>query len=107
MELLFEQLIADFHERSLPKLTPREITLPALPGKIDAVLGMRRAGKTTFLFQVMQGLLDQGIAKERMLYINFDDDRLLPMTTRNLGSIGDAYFRMFPGHRDQTCYFFL
>jgi len=106
MELLFEQLIADFHERPLPILTPRDTRLPALTGKIDAVLGMRRSGKTTFLFQRMQELLDQGIAKERMLYINFDDDRLLPMTTQELGSIGDAWFRMFPQHKNKTCFFF-
>ncbi len=106
MNILFEQLIADFHERTLPVLTPRETRLPALPGKIDAVLGMRRSGKTSFLFQAMRGLLDRGVAKERMLYINFDDDRLLPMTTEDLGSIGDAYFRMFPDHKSQICYFF-
>lgn len=49
MDALFEQLIVDFHERPLPELTHRELELPALSGKIDAVIGMRRTGKTWFL----------------------------------------------------------
>ena len=46
MNALLEEIIADFHERPLPALTPRETRLPALKGKIDAVIGMRRTGKT-------------------------------------------------------------
>lgn len=40
-DALFEQLIADFHERPLASPTHRETELPGLPGKIDAVIGMR------------------------------------------------------------------
>jgi len=106
MSALLEQLIVDFHERPLPTPTPREVELPALSGKIDAVIGMRRTGKTWFLFQVMQRILEQGISKEAMLYLNFDDERLLPMAATELGQITDTYYRLFPDHRDQTCYFF-
>jgi len=106
MSALFEQLIADFHERPLPTPTHREAELPALSGKIDAVIGMRRTGKTWFLFQTMQCYLEQGIPKEAMLYLNFDDERLLPMAAAELGQIIETYYRMFPEHRDRTCYFF-
>lgn len=95
-----------FHERSLPSLTHREVELPALSGKIDAVIGMRRTGKTWFLFQTMQRYLDQEIPKEAMLYLNFDDERLLPIGASELSRIGETYDRLFPGHRDRTCYFF-
>jgi len=106
MDTLLEQLIADFHERPLPTPTHREVELPALSGKIDAVIGMRRTGKTWFLFQAMQRYLAQGIPKEAMLYLNFDDERLLPMVAAELGQIIDSYYRLFPDHRDQTCYLF-
>ncbi len=106
MDSLVEQLIADFHERPLPELTHREAELPALSGKIDAVIGMRRTGKTWFLFQTMQRYLDRGIPKEAMLYLNFDDERLSPMGASELGRISEIYYRLFPGHRDRTCYFF-
>ncbi len=106
MSALLEQLIADFHERPLPTPTHREAELPALSGKIDAIIGMRRTGKTWFLFQAMQQYLEQGIPKQAMLYINFDDERLLPMAAAELGQIIDTYYRMFPEHRERTCYFF-
>ena len=106
MSALLEQLIADFHERPLPTPTHRETELPALSGKIDAIIGMRRTGKTWFLFQTMQHYLEQGIPKAAMLYLNFDDERLLPMTAAELGQIIETYYRIFPEHRDRTCYFF-
>lgn len=104
--MLLEDIIADFRERPLPSLTPREARLPALKGKIDAVIGMRRSGKTWFLYQRMQALLDQGIAKDRLLYINFDDERLLPMRRDELSAIPEVYYRLYPHHRSRTCYFF-
>lgn len=104
--MLLEDIIADFRDRPLPSLTPREARLPALKGKIDTVIGMRRSGKTWFLYQRMQALLDQGIAKDRLLYINFDDERLLPMRRDELSAIPEVYYRLYPHNRSQTCYFF-
>jgi len=106
MDSFIEQLIVDYHERPLPQLSRRNINLPCLKGKIDTVIGMRRTGKTFLLFQIMQAYLQQGIAKEAMLYINFDDERLLPLTASELGKISDAYFRLYPEMRESVCYFF-
>jgi len=106
MRILMQQLIADFHERSLPDVTVREAVLPALSGKIDTVIGMRRTGKTFYLYQAMQHYLGQGAPKAAMLYINFDDERLLPLRVEELGMIHETYFRMFPEHRQRRCYFF-
>lgn len=43
-----DAVVADFYGGDLPVLTKREQSLPALPGKADAVIGMRRSGKTYF-----------------------------------------------------------
>ena len=41
-------------EPSLPiEITPRDAKLPGIPGKTHAVIGMRRAGKTTYLRQLL------------------------------------------------------
>lgn len=106
MDSLIEQLIVDYHERALPQFSRRNINLPCLKGKIDTVIGMRRTGKTFLLFQIMQDYLQQGIAKEAMLYINFDDERLLPLSVSELGNISESYFRLYPEMREVTCYFF-
>ncbi len=38
-------------------------------------MGMRRAGKTTFLHQIRRERLAGGAARERLPYINFEDER--------------------------------
>ncbi|MCP4601627.1 MAG: ATP-binding protein [Proteobacteria bacterium] len=106
MESLIEQLILDFQERDLPGLTPRTARLPVIPGKIDSVIGMRRSGKTYFLYQKIQALLRDGVPKECILHINFDDERLYPMVVGNLGKITDTYYRLYPHLKDRKCYVF-
>lgn len=106
MDTLLEYLIADFHERPLPELTQREVALPCLDGKIDTVIGMRRTGKTWLLYQQMQDYLDQGVEKDRLLYINFDDERLQPIGREDLQGIPEAFYRLYPDNKRRRCYFF-
>lgn len=106
MESILEELIADFHERSLPAFTRRHNKLPWLPNKIDTVIGMRRAGKTWFIFQVISDLLSRGIPMESILYLNLEDERLLPIALSGLHRITDIYYRRYPQLRDRPCAFF-
>jgi len=48
---IIRQKIVDALAAAPPALTRRDVRLPAVPGKAVAVIGMRRAGKTTFLWQ--------------------------------------------------------
>ena len=103
---VIEALIADFQEREIPRVTPRSLSLPSLPGKTDVVVGMRRSGKTWFLYQQIGDLLAQGIDRSRLLYLNFEDERLLPLETADLSRIPDAFYRRFPASREHPCWFF-
>ncbi len=100
------QLIDDFHEREFPELIVRDTELSEIKGKADVVIGMRRAGKTWFCFQKMAELLAAGIQKEAILYLNFEDDRLLEFTIKNFQDILDVYYGKYPEHRNTMCYFF-
>jgi len=66
---------------------------------------MRRSGKTWFLFQVISDLLEGETPKESILYLNLEDERLLPMTASELHLIPDMYFRRYPAARDRSCIF--
>lgn len=46
--------------------------------EVIALLGPRRAGKSTILYQVMQYLLDQGVEAKAILHINFEEPSLSP-----------------------------
>lgn len=106
MKNVISQLIDDFQERELPAPVPRSSRLHGFPGKADVVVGMRRSGKTWFCYQKIQELLASGTKKEKILYLNFEDDRLHEFRVDHFQYILDVYFGKYPDHRDGTCYFF-
>ena len=68
---------------------------------------MRRTGKTWFCFQAIQDLEEAGIARDRILYLNFEDERLLPLSAaRILRLIPEVFHRLFPDSHGQEMHFF-
>ena len=68
---LMEQLASSL-AGPLPPYTPRHVYGPVhLPGKATAIVGMRRAGKTTFLHQLRAERFGRGVPRECLPYINF------------------------------------
>ena len=63
--------VADAVEVPFPELTPREARLPKVAGKAHAVIGMRRAGKTYFLYQCLKERLEMGVPRDRLVYFNW------------------------------------
>lgn len=53
IDSVYTEKIVDAQTRSMPVMTRRDVWLPQVQGKALAVIGMRRAGKTTFLWQLM------------------------------------------------------
>ncbi len=101
---LADQVVADFQDRELPQPTARRVGLPSLPGKADAVVGMRRSGKTWLLYQHLRDLLDDGVPRGHMLYVDFEDERLPPMQATDLQEFVAALFRRTPTAQDGECW---
>ncbi|MBI5500786.1 MAG: ATP-binding protein [Deltaproteobacteria bacterium] len=89
------------------RLVRRRLSIPELPHKVDALIGMRRTGKTWFLFQLVDERLAAGVPPEAILYLNFEDDRLLPATGPDLARLVDAFYAAFPENHDRICHLFL
>ncbi|MBI4792013.1 MAG: ATP-binding protein [Deltaproteobacteria bacterium] len=106
MKTILSQLIADSLERELPELVARERDFPGIPGKADVAIGMRRTGKTFFCYQKMKELLGSGVKRQRILYLNFEDERLLAFSVKDFQAILDVYYGRFPENKDLECYFF-
>lgn len=96
------QKLNDSLVAEIPRLTRREIRLPAVPGKALAVIGMRRSGKTWFLSQCMTDLLAAGAPRESLVLINFEDDRLAGMDASDLSFLLESYYQLHPEFRDHT-----
>lgn len=90
-------MLANSLSGPLPTFTPRTVHgLVRLPGKATAVVGMRRAGKTTFLHQQRQERLAAGTERERLPYLNFEDERLAGLTVDQLHPMVEDYYRGLP-----------
>lgn len=64
------------------------------------LVGLRRAGKSYLLYQDIQTLIaDNEAAQEDILYINFEDERLLGINAEQLGIIIDSYSELYPGNK--------
>jgi len=107
MKNILDILIDDFHERALPELMLRHQSMVWVPRKANVVIGMRRSGKTWFCYQQMRELLEKGLEKERLLYLNFEDERLLPFSANDFQLILETYYRKFPAFKSKQCYLFL
>jgi len=101
MREIVRQKIVDSLAALPPSFTRRDVHLPGIRGKAVAVIGPRRSGKTTFLWQVLADRLERGFAREGLLYFNFEDERLADMEAADLQLVVEEYFRLHPQYRDQ------
>ncbi len=92
--------------RALPDVTPRTLQLPLDLRKVVALVGIRRSGKTYILYETMRRLEAQGVDRRRMIYLNFEDDRLLPIHARQLDLILRAHEELYPDFAREKKYLF-
>ena len=105
--VLAEKLSDALAAAAVGPFTSRDARLPQVPGKAHAVIGMRRAGKTTFLRQLL-ALRRQTLPLERAVYLSFDDDRLSGLDLDQLGFLLEEYYRRHPELRGrETVHWFL
>lgn len=95
------QKIADSLAAPLPVLTHRDLRLPRIPNKAVAVIGMRRSGKTSFLWQELARRHAETGERDGLLYFSFEDERLAGMTAGDLGLVVEEYYRLAPEWRDR------
>jgi len=101
------EIILNFQETLLPDSIPRTVEIPFVSGKAGVCIGVRRCGKSTLMFQLMQKYLSQGVSKQNILYVNFFDDRLHSLHHEGLGEILEAYFSLYPEKKNtETVYCF-
>lgn len=89
---------------SIPQdLLRRELSIPLNSGKIITLVGARRSGKTSCLYNISEALHKNGLSRENILYINFEDERL-DLTTETLDLVLQAYLELYPQIDISACY---
>lgn len=74
----------------------RDVKLPINRKKIITVPGVRRCGKSTMLEIAINDLVREGVARQNILWLGFDDERLKNMQSEELDEIIVSYMEMFP-----------
>ncbi|MDO9538066.1 MAG: ATP-binding protein [Thermoplasmata archaeon] len=98
---VLKELIVQAQEMEID-IIERELKL-LFTGRINAIIGPRRAGKTFFIYQAIAELKRAG-QKDKIIYINFEDERLLPL--ENMDMIFDAYYELYPENIGKKLYLF-
>lgn len=104
---VIRQKIIDAQATPLPGLTRRDVWLPSVKGKATAVIGMRRSGKTSLLWQILADQHASGTPREGLLYFSFEDERLADMQVQDLDLLIETFYQLNPGWRDvrMACFF--
>ena len=75
--------------------------------KIYTIIWPRRAGKTFFLYEIIDNLLLSGVKKENTLYLYLENDELFPIVLEDLNSILEVYFEIVWYEKEEKYYIFL
>lgn len=93
---LFKSLIA-LKQSEIPfDVIERDLELPINRKKIITIPGVRRCGKSTMMEIAINHLVKDGVSKERILWLGFDDERLTDLSTDEFDEIISAYMELFP-----------
>lgn len=105
---LLKRIILDAQEAKLDTGLPRRLDIEPVAKKATVCIGVRRSGKSTYMAQRMQGLLDAGVSRQNILSLNFFDDRLHSLQQDGLGAVIEAYYSLYPEKKNTEaihCFF--
>lgn len=91
-EVIREILLENRQEIERQQVVRRKIEMESFANYV--LVGVRRAGKSFMLYQQIQENLRNGITWDSMLYINFEDERLIGMTAQELNLILEVHGMM-------------
>jgi len=101
-------VIKEFQERSLPQIVERRIVNVNLKAKkIISIFGPRRSGKTFYFYEIIGELISKGIEKTRILYMNFEDERIAPFDSGDFHTLLETYYEMHPENKGKEIFLFL
>ncbi len=74
----------------------RDVKLPINRGKIITIPGVRRCGKSTMMEIAINELVSNGVPRQNILWMGFDDERLVNMSSDELDEVIVSYMEMYP-----------
>ncbi len=103
------ELMKDFHEKALPELIDRNISIPLdIPLKrAISIIGPRRSGKTYTMYRLIKNLLKENVTIDRILYVNFEKTDLEGCNSKDLINMLEIYYEIYPKNKNKKIWLFL
>ncbi len=101
-----KKIVVSWKEFEIPEVLERNTDLDTRIDFLFTISGPRRAGKTYFCFQLIKKLINEGVSKDNILYINFEDNVLFGAEAKDLDSLLEAFFELCSPKKNQKIYFF-
>ena len=104
---IWGNIIKDFQKRRYPDIVQRDIHYPLdIPLDRAVVLsGPRRSGKTYLMYLGIKELLARKEDKNSILYVNFEDSRLVGAVSQDLNTLLEVFFEFYPDRNEKTWVF--
>jgi len=102
-----KSVIVEWQGRELPQLQKRRYELNIDMPHVNDIVGVRRCGKTYYMYQLILELLERGVPKSNILYLNLDDDRLQPLNGDELQLLIGTFREMQESSEEARLYLFL
>ena len=99
-----KRIIRDFHLAERFDVKTRSLQPPVNTGKIITLVGVRRCGKTSILYDMINRLSEK-LEKTRILFLNFEDERL-ELALDELDLVLQSFMELYPEQDLKECYFF-
>jgi len=96
--------LIDFQKKDFSSLVPRSLEIFQTK-KMNVIMGPRRAGKTFYLHQIMQEMINAGTKKEDIIYLNFENTKLFDLQFKEIKKVIELHKRLFPESKNPALFF--
>ncbi len=83
----FKYVITLWKDSKIPDLVERDVMIDLDANKVITIAGVRRSGKTHVMFQCMNELLKKGIKSDNILYVDFENERIVGIRATDLDNL--------------------
>lgn len=102
------QIIKDWSDILPNHVIPRDLEIDCyLPlNRAITITGPRRCGKTCYFYSLIHKLISEGISLNRILYVNFENPRLVDMDLQDLTILWDVFLEFTTANNQEKVFLF-
>ncbi len=91
----FKYVLTLWKDMKLPEVIERKIELDLDADKVIVIAGVRRSGKTSLMFQHIKELMKRKVTKDNVIYVNFENERLIATKATDMDDLLVAHSQIF------------